>query len=113
MPSERASLHRALRHAERDLDGIQLVVLVLLAILLGYAGWLVYIQDWKELLALLPSTTAACAAMLVAKTATRLLTYNMLVRADDRTRSRPWHPSFHGRDQRLARPCPIREDRAN
>jgi hypothetical protein len=84
MPSERNQLHRELRLAERDLKGIQAVVLVLLSILVSYAEWLVYIRDGQALIGLLPSTTAACAALLVAKTATRLLTYNMLVRADDR-----------------------------
>jgi len=85
MPSKRQRLHVALSHAERDLRVIQAIVLALLAILLGYAACLIYKQNWQALLALLPPTTAACAAVLVAKTATRLLTYNMLIRADDRT----------------------------
>ena len=84
MPSERNSLDREMHFAERDLKGVQALVLMLLLILISYAAWLVYMRDWKALIGLLPSATAACAALLVAKTATRLLTYNMLVRADDR-----------------------------
>jgi hypothetical protein len=85
MPSKRQQLDVTLSHAERDLRVIQAIVLALLAVLLGYAACLIYKQDWQTLLALLPPTTAACAAVLVAKTATRLLTYNMLIRADDRS----------------------------
>lgn len=85
MPSKRQQLDVAMSHAERDLRVIQAIVLALLAVLLGYAACLIYKQDWQALLALLPPTTAACAAVLVAKTATRLLTYNMLIRADDRS----------------------------
>ena len=90
MPSERKKLDAALSHAERDLRVIQTTVLALLAVLLSYGAWLIYKQDWQALLALLPPTTAACAAVLVAKTATRLLTYNMLVRADDRAQDVVW-----------------------
>lgn len=86
IPSERHQFHHDLKLAERDLRVIQTIVLVLLTILFGYAACLIYKQDWQALLALLPPTTAACAAILVAQTATRLLTYNMLVRADDRAR---------------------------
>jgi len=85
MPSKRQQLDLALSHAERDLRVIQAIVLTLLAVLLVYAADLIYKQDWQALLALLPPTTAACAAVLVAKTATRLLTYNMLIRAGDRS----------------------------
>lgn len=85
MPSKRQQLDLALSHAERDLRVIQAIVLTLLAVLLGYAACLIYKQDWQAFLALLPPTTAACAAVLVAKTATRLLTYNMLIRGDDQS----------------------------
>ena len=84
MSSERKSMHRELQLTERDLKGVQAVVLVLLSILLSYTAWLVYMREWRALIDLLPPATAACAALLVAKTATRLLTYNMFVRADDR-----------------------------
>ncbi len=84
MPSERNVLYRRLVLAERGLTGVQAVILVLLLFLLGYAAWLVCMRDWPTLVSLLPSAITACAALLVAKTATRLLTYNMLVRADDR-----------------------------
>ena len=86
MPSKRHRFLQELNLAERDLRVIQAIVLALLAILLGYAACLIYKGDWKALLALLPPTTAACAAVLIAKTATRLLTYNMMVREDDRVR---------------------------
>jgi len=84
MPSERNALHLKLLLAERDLTCIQTVVLALLSFLLSYAAWLIYIRDWQTLAELVPPATASCAALLVAKTATRLLTYNMLVHADDR-----------------------------
>ncbi len=83
MTSERKNMYNELHLAERDLACVQYVVLLLLSSLLGYAIWLVYIRDWQALVGLLPAATAACAALLVAKTATRLLTYNMYVRADD------------------------------
>lgn len=86
MPSKRHRFLQELNLAERDLRVIQTVVLALLAILLGYAACLIYKGDWKALLALLPPTTAACAEILIAKTATRLPTYNMMVREDDRVR---------------------------
>lgn len=86
MPSKRHRFLQELTLAERNLRVIQAIVLVLLAILLGYAVCLIYREDWKALLALLPPTTAACAALLIAQTATRLLTYNMMVREDDRAR---------------------------
>lgn len=85
MPSERQQLDVSLSHAQRDLCVIQTIVLALLAVLVTYAICLIYKQDWQALLALVPPTTAACAAVLVAKTATRLLIYNMLIRADDRS----------------------------
>jgi hypothetical protein len=84
MPSERNILHHRLLSVERDLAGIQAVILVLLLFFFGYAAWLLYVRDWSTLVSLLPAATAASAALLVAKTATRLLTYNMLMRADDR-----------------------------
>ncbi len=87
MPSKRHRFLQELKLAERDLRVIQAIVLVLLAILLGYAACLIYGGDWKALLALLPPTTAACAALLVAMTATRLLAYNMMIREDDRARN--------------------------
>lgn len=86
MPSERHRFLQELTLAERNLRVIQAIVLVLLAILLGYAACLIYRGDWKALFALLPPTTAACAALLIAQTATRLLSYNKMVREDDRAR---------------------------
>lgn len=79
-----ASLHADLQRSERDLRAVQALVLSLLALLLAYAGLLVFQSNWGSLVSILPPLTAACAAMLVAKTATRFLNYNMLVRADDR-----------------------------
>lgn len=84
MPSKRNTVYFELHLAERDLRGIQAVVLTLLFFLFSYTIWLVYIRDWIKLVGLLPSATTACAALLVAKTATRLLTYNKFTRADDR-----------------------------
>jgi len=84
MLSKRHRFLQEVMHAERDLKVIQAIVLALLAILVGYAVCLIYRGDWAALLALLPPTTAACVALLVAKTATRLLAYNMMVREDDR-----------------------------
>lgn len=78
------SLHADLQRSERDLRAVQALVLSLLALLLAYAGLLVFQSNWGSLVSILPPLTAACAAMLVAKTATRFLNYNMLVRADDR-----------------------------
>ena len=86
MPSKRHRFLQELKLAERDLEVIQAIVIALLVVLLGYSVCLIYWEDWKALLALLPPTTAACAALLVAKTATRLLAYNMMVREDDRAR---------------------------
>lgn len=84
-PPTRTSLQAEFQRSERDLLAVQTSILVLLVILLAYGGTLIYERDWTALVPLLPPVTAACAAMLVAKTATRLLTYNILVRADDRT----------------------------
>lgn len=83
-PSKRLSLQADLHRSERDLRAVQTLVLLLLALLLCYTAVLIFQRDWNALVSMLPPFTAACAAMLVAKTATRLLTYNMLVRADDR-----------------------------
>lgn len=85
MPSKRQQFNSILRNEDRDLRVIQAIVLTLLTILLAYAACLIYKRDWQALLALLPQATAACAAALVAKTANRLLTYNMLTRADDKS----------------------------
>ena len=83
-PSERQTLHSAWLFSDRDLRAIQALVILLLAVLLSYTVWLVYKKDWEGLTDLLTPATAACAALLVAKTATRLLAYSMFVRADDR-----------------------------
>lgn len=83
MNSERNKMYHELQLTERDLTGVQFFLLLLLSSLFCYAIYLVYIRDWKTLVGLLPATTAACAALLVAKTATRLLIYNMFVRVDD------------------------------
>lgn len=84
MPSLRIMLQRNFYLAERELKAVEALVLILLAVLLGYTVWLSFMRAWDDLLKLLPAATAACAAVLVAKTATRLLNYNMLVREDDR-----------------------------
>ena len=81
---DRHRLHKELTVTERDLTAVQAIVLLLLSIIIGYAAWLLYIRDLHGLIGLLPPATASCAALLVAKTATRLLIHNMFVRADDR-----------------------------
>ena len=84
MSTGRKLLDHKLTLADRDLNAIQALVIFLLISLACYTVWLIYMRDWTRLVSLVANISTLCAALLVAKTATRLLTYNMLVRADDR-----------------------------
>jgi hypothetical protein len=83
-PSPRHANQRELTVANIYLTAVQWVVLALLFLLACYSAWLADPDKWDQLAGLLAPATAACAALLVATTANRLLLYNMLVRADDR-----------------------------
>ncbi|HND37267.1 MAG TPA: hypothetical protein PKZ49_11685 [Nitrosomonas sp.] len=75
MASDIKKLEQKLIYAERYMMFFEIITLLLFLSVAVYAGYLIYLHDWEELLNMLPSAAPLCAALLVAKSSTRLIVY--------------------------------------
>lgn len=82
-------IHRLLnefRRADRDIDSLTYVLVILLLVLSGRVAFLVYEGQFDQLWSLLAPTITVIAALLVVRVANRLIINGNIVREDERRR---------------------------